>query len=158
MLNVNLSNETEQVLSDELLSKVKIYMKKTLTAEHVDFENRDVEIDFSWVTPETIRILNRDYRDNDSETDVLSFPQYSFPDEADLVFKVSDADIPLLLGDVIMNPIRAAEQGESYGTGFEREICYLTVHSVLHLLGYDHIDPEDKKIMRSREKLIMKEE
>ena len=156
MLNVNLSNETEQVLTDELLSKVKTYMEKTLTAENVDFEKRDVEIDYSWVTPETIRTLNRDYRDNDSETDVLSFPQYNLPEEADLVFKPSD--MPLLLGDVIVSPSRAAEQGEVYGTGFEREICYLTVHSVLHLLGYDHIDPEDKIIMRSREKLIMGEE
>ena len=153
MLNVNPSNETKQILSDELLSKVKAYMEKTLISENVDFEKRDVEIDYSWVTPETIRTLNRDYRDNDSETDVLSFPQYHLPDEADLVFKPSD--MPLLLGDVIVNPSRAAEQGESYGTGFEREICYLAVHSVLHLLGYDHIDPEDKKIMRSKEKLIM---
>ena len=156
MLNVNLSNETELVLTDELLSKVKVYMEKTLNAENVDFEKRDVEIDYSWVTPETIRTLNRDYRDNDSETDVLSFPQYNLPDEADFIIKPSD--MPLLLGDVILNPFRAEEQGEAYGTGFEREICYLTVHSVLHLLGYDHIDPEDKKIMRSREKLIMGEE
>lgn len=153
MLNVNPSNETDRVLTDELLAKVKTYIEKTLSIENIDYENRDVEIDYSWVIPETIRTLNRDYRDNDNETDVLSFPQFNLPDDSDLVFAPSD--MPLLLGDIIVNPVRAEEQAETYGTGFEREICYLAVHSVLHLLGYDHIDPEDKKIMRSREKRIM---
>ena len=153
MLNVNPSNETDRVLTDELLAKIQTAIERTLTFENIDVDNRDVEIDYSWVTPETIRTLNRDYRDNDNETDVLSFPQFNLPDESDLVFAPSD--MPLLLGDIIVNPARAEEQAETYGTGFEREICYLAVHSVLHLLGYDHIDPEDKKIMRSREKQIM---
>ena len=93
-----------------------------------------------------IRILNSQFRGIDRVTDVLSFPM---GDEEPGTGK-------LLLGDMMINVKRCEEQGEEYGHGFDREIMYLTVHSVLHLLGYDHVDEgEMKKEMRAREKEIM---
>ena len=96
---------------------------------------------------EGIHALNRDFRQVDKPTDVLSFP-------------MGDTDPGtgrLLLGDMVLNVDRARTQGEEFGHGAAHEISYLTVHSVLHLLGYDHVDEgEMKREMRSREKTIMK--
>ena len=95
---------------------------------------------------EGIRVINRSFRQVDRSTDVLSFP-------------MGDEDPGtgrLLLGDMVLNVDRAAAQGREFGHGPEHEISYLTVHSVLHLLGYDHVDEgEMKRAMRAREKIIM---
>lgn len=102
-----------------------------------------VDISLSLVSPEEIQELNRTYRQVDAVTDVLSFPiNESF-------------DGHLELGDVVINLDRIASQAQEYGHSFKHELQYLTVHSVLHCLGYDHIDSEDKKVMRAREKEIM---
>ena len=96
---------------------------------------------------EGIHALNREFRGVDRPTDVLSFP-------------MGDEDPKtgrLLLGDMVLNVDRAAAQGEALGHGADHELSYLTVHSVLHLLGYDHEDEgEMKRAMRAREKIIMK--
>ena len=110
---------------------------------------------------EGIRRLNQSFRNVDSVTDVLSFPMNeltpgSFP--ADSCERDPETG-NVLLGDILINLKRCEEQGEEYGHGFSREIRYLTVHSVLHLLGYDHMDDgAQKKQMRAREKAIMGEE
>ncbi len=96
---------------------------------------------------EGIHVLNREFRQVDRPTDVLSFP-------------MGDTDPRtgrLMLGDMVLNTDRAAAQGEEFGHGAEHEISYLTVHSVLHLLGYDHVDEgEMKRAMRAREKAVMR--
>lgn len=105
-----------------------------------------------------IHEINREQRDVDSPTDVLSFPLNELsPGEFDPEVCEKDYDSgAALLGDMVLSLERCQAQGEEYGHGFAREISYLTVHSVLHLLGYDHMDEgEDKKLMRSREKIIM---
>ena len=95
-----------------------------------------------------IRTINREQRGVDRPTDVLSFPI----DEMDY-----DTN-RRYLGDMVLSLERAEAQGEEYGGGYEHEVQYLTVHSVLHLLGYDHLDEgEEKAKMRAREKAIMKE-
>ena len=95
-----------------------------------------------------IRTINREQRGVDRPTDVLSFPI----DEMDY-----DTN-RRYLGDMVLSLERAEAQGEEYGGGFKHEAQYLTVHSVLHLLGYDHLDEgEEKAKMRAREKAIMKE-
>ena len=94
-----------------------------------------------------IHVLNRDFRQVDRPTDVLSFPM----GESD------PATGRYLLGDMALNVDRAKAQGEAFGHGAAHELTYLTVHSVLHLLGYDHVDEgEMKKAMRAKEKTIMK--
>ena len=109
---------------------------------------------------ESIRTANREFRDTDAATDVLSFPLNELqPGD----FHAEDCEKEMetgavLLGDMMINLARCEQQGEDYGHGFNHEIQYLTVHSVLHLLGYDHVDEgEMKRQMRSREKVIMGE-
>lgn len=107
---------------------------------------------------EGIRAVNREFRNVDSATDVLSFPLNELtPGAFDPEACERDLDTSaILLGDMMISLPRCEKQGEEYGHGFEREIMYLTVHSVLHLLGYDHVDEgEKKRQMRLREKTIM---
>lgn len=114
------------------------------------------EIDVTIVDDEEIHAINRDYRGVDRPTDVISFAlddDLEDSDEPDLV----DAPEEHLLGDIIISAETAKRQGEEFGHGLEREILYLGVHSLLHLLGYDHIDPEDKKVMRVEEERALRE-
>ena len=107
---------------------------------------------------EGIRCVNRDFRGIDRATDVLSFPLNELtPGEFDPELCEQDPDAGvLMLGDMMISLPACEKQGEEFGHGFERELQYLTVHSVLHLLGYDHLDEgEQKSRMRAREKAIM---
>lgn len=107
---------------------------------------------------EGIRRVNAEFRGVDSATDVLSFPLNELrPGAFDPALCERDMDSgAVLLGDMLIDVPRCESQGEEFGHGYEREISYLTVHSVLHLLGYDHVDEgEMKKQMRAREKQIM---
>lgn len=103
------------------------------------------EVSVSFVTNDEIRALNRDYRNVDSETDVLSFPM---DDE--------EFNNTIILGDIVLSTQRIIEQANDFNHSLEREMLYLTVHSTLHLLGYDHMDSEEKEEMRSKEKEVMK--
>ena len=112
----------------------------------------DAEISVTFVDNEQIRELNAQYRDKDIETDVLSFP----------MGENGEYDINLdtgakILGDVVISIEKAMEQAELYGHSLEREVGYLTVHSVLHLLGYDHEKPLEKVRMREKEEAVMKQ-
>ena len=110
---------------------------------------------------EGIRAVNKEFRGVDRATDVLSFPLNELtPGEFDPDECERDLDTgALMLGDMMISLERCAQQGEEFGHGFNREVQYLTVHSVLHLLGYDHVDEgEMKKQMRVREKAIMGDE
>ena len=106
---------------------------------------------------EEIRELNRDYRGIDRVTDVLSFPQFDDPDElaGELADALEDDQVTVLLGDVVLCYDRACEQAEEYGTGTTRELVYLFTHSILHLLGYDHMEEDERREMRSREEEIL---
>ncbi|HBH13468.1 MAG: Endoribonuclease YbeY [Clostridiales bacterium 38_11] len=115
------------------------------TLEHLN-KGKNFEISISFVTNEEIRELNKTYLGNDYVTDVLSFPM---EDEFG-----SDYD-NTVLGDVVISIDKIREQAEEFNHSFERELAYLFVHSLLHLFGYDHINEQDKDIMRNEEKSIM---
>ena len=109
-----------------------------------------------------IRQLNRDYRNIDSPTDVLSFPNIDFDEPSD--FSIPDdrrADYTdpetgeMLLGDIILNADRIFSQAEEFGHSVKREMAFLTAHSCLHLCGYDHMTPEEEKEMFSRQDMIL---
>ena len=117
------------------------------------------EVNVLFTDDEGIRTLNRDLRGVDKATDVLSFPAFDFTAEAfDPSTGETDPESGLLpIGDMALNLDRIRQQGEEYGTGEKHETAYLTVHSVLHLLGYDHVDEGEKKQqMRARERAIMR--
>ena len=117
------------------------------------------EVSVLFTDDEGIRELNREQRQVDSATDVLSFPAYTFAAGAfDPAEGEADSDSGRLpLGDMALNLDRIRSQGEEYGHGPKRETAYLTAHSVLHLLGYDHPDEgEQKRQMREREEIIMR--
>lgn len=108
-----------------------------------------------------IQAVNNEFRGIDSATDVLSFPMNELqPGSFDAEECEHDPETgAVILGDMMIDLDRCAQQGEEFGHGFEREVMYLSVHSVLHLLGYDHIDEgEMKKQMRAREKAIIGDE
>lgn len=129
---------------------------EALSAEGV---SEPVELSVLLTDDGGIREINREFRGIDSSTDVLSFPMTELePGHFDASLCDSDPETGrIMLGDMALNLETCAAQGVEFGHGFARELQYLTVHSVLHLLGYDHVDEaEDKRLMRSREKEIIK--
>lgn len=131
------------LINEEIL---KIVEKGIVTVIQMEQLSDNFEISISFVDNKEIREINREFRNIDSETDVLSFPM-------DFEFDL-DCDKPL--GDVIISLEKALEQSNEFGHSFEREVLYLTVHSMYHLLGYDHIEEKDREIMREKEKNTMK--
>lgn len=117
------------------------------------------EVDITLTDNEGIREINREYREIDSATDVLSFPIEEFSEgqpPEDVGMDIDPETGRLALGDMIISVERAREQAGEYGHGFDRECAYLTVHSMLHLVGYDHLDEgEQKKRMRHMEETVM---
>ena len=138
--------EDGQAVSEEIRKTMERAACRCLETEGVDGQRAELSVTF--VDPEEIRILNRDYRGVDKVTDVLSFPQFEGADEM-------PQQGELCLGDVVICREKAAGQAEEFGHSFEREIIYLFTHRVLHLLGYDHMTDEDKRQMRQREEEVM---
>ena len=110
----------------------------------------DAEVSVTFVDNDQIRRLNAKFRDKDSATDVLSFPMGENGE-----YDLNPSTGAKLLGDVVLSMEKAAEQALEYEHSFEREVCYLTVHSMLHLLGYDHMNSEEKAVMRMKEETVM---
>ena len=111
-------------------------------------------ITVTFTTPEEIRKINEKYRKIDRATDVLSFPMF---EKEELEEKIENKDFLYedVLGDIIISIEKVKEQAEEYGHSFERELSYMLVHGFYHLMGYDHIEEEDKKMMRPKEEKIL---
>lgn len=142
-------NRTDFEISGEIMEAVEKACLETLKYEEFD---EDCEISLSFVTNEEIHQINRQFRSVDAPTDVLSFPQLTFEEgeEADV-----NENGEIVLGDIIISVERAKEQAEEYGHGLKREIAFLTVHSMLHLLGYDHMEKDEEEDMFRRQKEIL---
>jgi probable rRNA maturation factor len=149
---INFENDQEKIALSE-------YMEKRLhdglnAVAHLHGLDDMTEVDITIVDDEEIHTLNREYRNVDRPTDVLSFAlDEGEEDEPELI----DGPEEHLLGDIIISAETAQRQGEEFGHGLEREIVYLAVHGLLHLLGYDHMTDEDKKIMRAKEEEALRE-
>ena len=147
-----IENEQDKIeLSDELKDIVEKVCDYSLEFEACDFE---AEISITFTDDENIRTLNKEYRDIDNPTDVLSFPMYEF-DEAGNILAESFEDDKLLLGDIVISLERALTQAESYGHSLIREVAFLTAHSMLHLLGYDHMTEDEEKVMFGKQEAIL---
>lgn len=114
------------------------------------------EVSVSIVEDLTMRQLNRDYRGMDTPTDVLSFSLLeTTEEEPEIIF--SGEEEPVLLGDIIISAEAVGRQAEEYGHSVTREMCFLAVHGILHLLGYNHGTAEDAEIMEAKQKEILAE-
>ena len=152
---VSISREKTGLGHREAAGLVKKAVNRALDAEGVDVP---CIVNVMLTDDEGIHAVNREFRQVDRATDVLSFPFNELtPGAFDPGACERDYDTgALLLGDMMISLERCAAQGQEFGHGFAREIQYLTVHSVLHLLGYDHVDEGEMKAqMRAREKAIM---
>ena len=143
-------------------------MEAALRFEHIE---TPVEVSLSIVSLEAIHEMNRDYRQVDRETDVLSFPLLSYPetprietpaaqdleDAAEEEANLDPDTGEVVLGDVVLCLDKAKSQAQEYGHSLKREMAFLTVHSMLHLLGYDHMAPEEEKVMFDKQKAILDE-
>ena len=111
--------------------------------------NQKIVMSVILTTPEKIRKINKKYRKIDKETDVISFPMYE-KDELSKIIK-SKNSIPTVLGDIIISIKQVKKQAVEYEHSFERELAYMTVHGFYHCMGYDHIEENEKKQMRTKE-------
>lgn len=155
---VYVSREVKNLGHNNSAALIKKAVERALEAEGV---LEPCLISVMLTDDEGIRRVNREFRGVDRATDVLSFPLNELrPGDFDPADCEADPETgSLMLGDMMISVPRCESQGEEFGHGYDREIQYLTVHSVLHLLGYDHVDEGPmKRQMRAREKLIMGDE
>ena len=123
----------------------------------------EAEAELILTDPENIRRMNREFRGIDRETDVLSFPMTEYPAPACFDFLETEAgDVcfnpdtgELLLGDIVISVPRAEAQAEEYGHSLRREYAFLIAHSMLHLLGYDHMSPEEAAVMEQKQEAAL---
>lgn len=127
---------------------------ETIALDSLRYEGFDenCEISISIVDNTEIQQINKQFRNIDRPTDVLSFPMLTFT-ENEIIEKNENGEI--VLGDIIISLERAEEQAKEYGHSLKREIAFLTAHSMLHLLGYDHMEPEEEKEMFTKQKEIL---
>lgn len=149
-LVIDFLDETNNVANEQIdeIEKLLNFAAAKLSIE----EGSEVSVTF--VTNERIQEINREYRDKDAVTDVISFALEELGEgEIELI----GANMPRILGDIIISTAKAEEQAEEYGHSFMREFGFLAVHGFLHLLGYDHMTEEDEREMFTLQKEILDE-
>lgn len=150
MIEIDFNDETNQVPENH----IQLVEKLIQTAATVCEINDPSELSITFVTNARIQEINREYRDKDAPTDVISFALEELgEDEIEIV----GLDAPRILGDIIISVERAKEQAAEYGHSFERELGFLAVHGFLHLLGYDHQNEEEEKLMFGRQEEILQQ-
>ena len=149
-LTVYFENQNEQDITYKLKMLLRCAIEATLAYEHY---NNDVQVSVTLTDDAGIHELNARFRGVDAPTDVLSFPLFDFEGDTD---EPPIDEMENMLGDIVLNLDRAHAQADEFGHSFEREAAFLTVHSMLHLLGYDHETSEqDDEDMRGRQRDIM---
>jgi probable rRNA maturation factor len=149
-LSIDFLDETNELMEDNI-AQIKDLINFAASKEGIE---PDSEVSVTFVTNDRIQEINREYRDKDRPTDVISFAMEELGEgEVELV----GAEMPRVLGDIIISVAKAQEQAEEYGHSFMRELGFLAVHGFLHLLGYDHENAEDEERMFSRQKDILDE-
>ena len=156
MIIYEISNEQEKISVDGEIENVIKLSVETAADEFV--KDIPLEVSVTFTDNEGIKIINNEFRNIDKETDVLSFPQLEF-DVLGVIkpeyMPLSDMYPKVMMGDIVLSLEKAKSQAEEFGHSFLREVSYLTVHSMLHLFGFDHMTEEDKFIMREKEEEIM---
>lgn len=154
-----IENETEVTFDFDINEVVKLVVDEVLEQENCPYES---QVNVLLTDNEGIRYFNKEYRDIDRETDVLSFPNLDFGKPG--VFDIeedAEADYfdpesgELILGDIIISVDKVIEQAQNYGHSRLREFAFLVAHSMLHLSGYDHMEPEEAKVMEAKQEQVL---
>ena len=159
-MTCDISYEADMPLSIPYEEIIRRVVEAALDQEGCPYE---AEVSVTLTSGEEVRRLNREFRGIDRTTDVLSFPmaEYTCPADFDFLEEDSAADCfnpetgELLLGDIVLSVEKIREQAEEYGHSLTRELAFLTAHSMLHLMGYDHMEEEERKLMEERQRLLM---
>ena len=160
-MTILFDNDTEDELSfdyEKLLTEV---IEETVAAENCPY---GCEVNLTLTDNDGIRSLNQEFRELDVPTDVLSFPMIDYERAGDFshlttplaktkYFNLESGE--LLLGDIVISVERAREQAKEYGHSLEREIAFLTAHSMLHLMGYDHVEEEERELMEQKQEMVL---
>lgn len=150
-LNIYIRNNQRKYVVDEKIKETfRNLVKEAVSHEKIMVP---IEISITFVNNKSIKKINNEFRKINKPTDVLSFPMYE-KDELKNVIALNINEV-ILLGDIIISLEKAYEQADEYGHSFEREVSYLFVHGLLHLLGYDHIKKDESVIMRTKEEEIL---
>lgn len=147
-LNIDFLDETKGVQEGhiELVEKLLQHAATVLEVED------DSEVSVTFVTNAAIQEINREYRDKDQPTDVISF---ALEEMGEGEMAIIGEGMPRILGDIIISTERTEEQASEYGHSFERELGFLAIHGFLHLLGYDHMTEEEEKVMFGKQDEIL---
>ncbi|MGE7023468.1 rRNA maturation RNase YbeY [Solibacillus cecembensis] len=148
MLTIDFLDETNGVKEAD----IELVEKLLQHAAKIEGIEEGSEVSVTFVTNEAIHEINREYRDKDQPTDVISFAMEELGEDE---VQIIGEGMPRVLGDIIISTDRTREQAEEYGHSFERELGFLAVHGFLHLLGYDHMTPEDEKIMFGKQDEVL---
>ncbi len=160
-MTIWMEKETEEEIDFAYESVVEDVVRQSIQMEHCPFE---CEVNVTFTDNEGIRNMNREFRELDVPTDVLSFPmiEYSVPADFSALDKEMDTagnfnpeTGELLLGDIVISLERAREQAEEYGHSLKREISFLIAHSMLHLFGYDHMEDEERLVMEDKQEAVL---
>lgn len=154
---VELITENEQnkeEVTPELLSLIQAVCQEVIKEEECDF---DAQISLTLTDNENIKKINKEYRNIDAPTDVLSFPLLEFDEDGQIIENEFEYDEGMImLGDIVISLERAKEQAKDFGHSFRREVAFLTAHSMLHLLGYDHVDDkEGEELMCQKQEAVL---
>jgi len=144
-ISIDINKEIDGYEKEIILEDLEVYIKEVLANEFQ--EEKEVYVSLLLTNNENIRNINKEYRDKDSATDVISFAYLEVEEAFESPY--------ISLGDIVISLEKVEEQAKDYGHSFKREFFYVLTHGILHLLGYDHIDEEDKIEMRQKEEEIL---
>lgn len=157
-MTLYIEEEGDGTLPFDVREMAELIVETVLEYEDCPYE---AEVNLLLTDDEEIRAMNREHRQIDRATDVLSFPmlEYETPGDLSGIDETGDAFDPetgeLMLGDIVISKDRVVCQAEEYGHSVRREYAFLIAHSMLHLLGYDHMEEEERRLMEDRQKGIM---
>lgn len=156
-----IENETDEAFEFDIEKLIDDLTKECIKQEQIPFE--DISLNVTFTDDETIKEVNKEFRDMDKSTDVLSFPAIDFETPGDFSgltgeeIEYFDPETgELILGDIMISLEHAHKQAEEYGHSFRREVAFLIAHSLLHLCGYDHMDDDERKVMEDKQEAILK--
>lgn len=146
MVEVDISYDIKEMYEYSEEEKIREYIEFILKGEKENFDDNSYYVSFLLTNNEVIHQINKEYRNMDRPTDVISFAY----NETENIGPVE------IVGDIIISIDKVKEQAQNFGHSEQREFFYLLTHGMLHILGYDHIEPEDKNVMREKEEYYLK--